>query len=52
MITKPAVIRRSTSCSNLGGKNSKVVDKGIVLLKSGSRDFRVPSRMGKDSCGY
>lgn len=52
MVTKPAVIRQNTSCSNLGGQDPKVADRGIILLKSGNRDFRVPSRMGKDSCGY
>lgn len=52
MVTKPAVIGQNTSCSNLGEQDSEVADKGIVLLKSGNLDFRVPSRMGKDSCGY
>jgi hypothetical protein len=52
MVTKPAVIRQSTSYPATGREDSKMADKGIVVLKSGNREFRTPSRMGKDSFGY
>jgi len=25
---------------------------GVVLLKAGSQEFRIPTRLGKDKCGY
>jgi hypothetical protein len=50
MITKTTVIRQSTSGSPL--RRTKKLTANIVLLKSGSRGFRVPTRMGQDGCGY
>jgi len=33
-------------------KSISVKSSGVTLLKAGSQDFRIPVRLGKDSCGY
>ena len=33
-------------------KLAEAKNSSVVLLKSGSKDFRTPVRLGKDSCGY
>ncbi|MEI6191278.1 MAG: hypothetical protein WCP24_02850 [bacterium] len=52
MIAKTKVVKQNTSDSASRQESQETDSKDIVLLKSGSKDFRVPTRLGLDGCGY